>query len=242
MIKRTFIVEEHEEYGSVGFRPSWVPNADPLGGMAVAHDILEHFPGDDGGVECELMALGAAMWIRGKGGWWHDAYHADPAYHISGDFEELYRHVRWENFSLRDSGRTRPLNDEEAEDWCQRAATMGLRSVHENEGYGDLGEEEESHLSVFCSEQTRQRVVGWLRRGYRKAARRYRNSDSYSLCQIFRTIQKTADKWLERGAEEQQILEVSINLRSDDLKMKGGYPPDPYMDDYYGPETLTLIY
>ena len=61
----TFKVEEHEEYGSLGFKPSWYPNGAPLGGMTAAHDILEHFPNDNGGAESEFLALGAALWIRG---------------------------------------------------------------------------------------------------------------------------------------------------------------------------------
>jgi len=61
MKRYTFEVAEHEEYGSLGFKPSWYPKGDPLGGMAVAHDILEHFPKDDGSAEGEYMALGASL-------------------------------------------------------------------------------------------------------------------------------------------------------------------------------------
>ena len=46
-IKMAFAIEMHEDYGTVGLRPVNVPHADPLPGMATAHDMLEHFPGDD---------------------------------------------------------------------------------------------------------------------------------------------------------------------------------------------------
>ena len=40
--------------------------------MAVAHDILEHFPHGDGSPADELRALGASLWIR-------DGYHRNGA-------------------------------------------------------------------------------------------------------------------------------------------------------------------
>jgi hypothetical protein len=247
MIKRMFVVEEHEEYGTKGFRPKWMPQADPLGGMAVAHDILEHFPKDDGGVEAELQALGAALYIRGNGGYWWESHNTDPAYHVAGDFIELYRHCAYENFTLLDPGRTTRLDDEEAERWCQNAARDGLRSVHEEVSHllVHMRDNEDSEfLNAFCSDQTRLRVVGWLRKGYRRARKRYVGADPGIIVHsIFKPIAKTADKWLERGAEEGMLLEVSVNLRSGDVTMKGGYPPDPYYDEpYESMEELTLIY
>lgn len=37
----TFICETHEEFGCKGWKQEGVPGADPLGGMGVAHDVLE---------------------------------------------------------------------------------------------------------------------------------------------------------------------------------------------------------
>ena len=37
-ITRTFICEEHQEYSGKGWRPEWIPGADPLEGMGAAHD------------------------------------------------------------------------------------------------------------------------------------------------------------------------------------------------------------
>jgi len=43
----------------------------PIGGMGVAHDLLEHRPTDSGTIEEELQALGAMIYIRGVGGFFH---------------------------------------------------------------------------------------------------------------------------------------------------------------------------
>ena len=72
MITKTFIIEEHEEYQTKGARPIDTPHADPLGGMSVAHDMLEHFHNDQGSVYEELMALGASYYVRGETGFFNN--------------------------------------------------------------------------------------------------------------------------------------------------------------------------
>jgi len=67
----TFVCEEHEDFGDYGWRLKDRPDFDPLGAMAVAHDTLEHFEGDDGDISGECEAMGCMMWIRGIGGYWN---------------------------------------------------------------------------------------------------------------------------------------------------------------------------
>jgi len=111
-ITKTFVIEEHEEFGGLGLRPVDVPHADPLGGMATAHDMLEHFPGDDGGVEAELMALGATIFVRAEPGYFHNRIgNPDPAKNLAADFPEIARHDIHEGFGLRDPGRTCRVED-----------------------------------------------------------------------------------------------------------------------------------
>jgi len=90
-----FAVAEHAEFGGLGLVPKWYPTGDPLGGMAAAHDILEHFPNDDGSTEGELQALGAAIWVRGEGGVTFDSHggrYFDLERDIPADFPEIWRH------------------------------------------------------------------------------------------------------------------------------------------------------
>ena len=60
----------------------------PLEAMGVAHDILEHSPDDQGSAIEEFMALGAALYIRGDGGYW-SSHRYRPAFHIAGDITDV---------------------------------------------------------------------------------------------------------------------------------------------------------
>jgi hypothetical protein len=86
MKRYTFILEEWDTTGGLGLRPEWFPGADPLGGVAVAHDILEHDNMTVGDVNEEIQALGRMHWIRGEGGYFHDArYYQPPSIHFATD-------------------------------------------------------------------------------------------------------------------------------------------------------------
>ncbi len=65
MLVKQFVCEEHEEYGSLGWREKDKPHFAPFQGLAVAHDCLEHFPDDGPEIEHEMQALGAGLHVRG---------------------------------------------------------------------------------------------------------------------------------------------------------------------------------
>jgi len=227
-IKMTFVCEEHEEFGELGLRPADVPNADPLTGMAIPHDMLEHFPGDDGGVEAEFMALGAALLLRGETGWWQrDGNINSPDQHIASDFVDLYRHVAYEGFALLDPGTVEPVNDC-ADDVLSLAVRKGLALVREEEEPSEI-------LELFTCTQSAERILGWLRKGYAKAEERYASVDIYTLVySCFGIIETGVDKWLESGEAEGKTLDVEINLENLEVSMSAGYGAEgEYMDDCY---------
>ncbi len=216
MISKRFVVEEHEEYGGLGLRPADVPNADPLGGMTVAHDLLEHFPGDDGGVEAEFMALGACYFLRHESGFVNQQYggNRDAADAFSGDFMELYRHVAHENFTLLDPGAEAPIECEYTEDALSAIVRKGLALTRE-EIADSIGadEDEEEELHMFCSTQTGERILGWLRRGYRKATERFADVDAYSLAEVvFKGIETRIDDYLKGEPMAGTEVEIEVNL------------------------------
>jgi hypothetical protein len=236
IIEAQFAVETHEEYGTLGLRPVDMPNADPLGGMAVPHDMLEHFPGDDGGVEAEFMALGAMLLIRGQTGFLQRSGNVNPPEsHIAADFILLYRHVADEGFSLLDPGEedTGPLGDEhgDADSVLRRAVRLGLESTKEEERYNANRDEDEfgtdaddDELVIFCSDQTGERILGWLRKGYRKAVERYAGVDIYTLAYtVFEEIEGRVNKWLNSSAEEGMFLDVTVNLDRLSVSLEAGY-------------------
>lgn len=96
MIRFEFVVEEHKEYGMTGLRPKWMPDGDPLTGMATAHDCLEHVPESCrvGFAPGEFMALGAAVWIRAGGGYWaNKGSPVPPESHLASDFPDILTRV-----------------------------------------------------------------------------------------------------------------------------------------------------
>src|SRR5258706_10369581 len=100
-MKYIFISEEHEDFVTLGWKLKGCSGMDPLSGMAVAHDCMEHFPkvGQADGVAEEFMALGAALWIRGDTGYWANNYHT-PGANIGADARDIFSHIIHENYSF----------------------------------------------------------------------------------------------------------------------------------------------
>jgi hypothetical protein len=214
-----FTVAEHEEFGSLGFKPSWYPHGDPLGGMAVAHDILEHFPNDDGGAEGEFLALGAALYIRGETGYFQRHGNVNPPeVHLSAEFDMIWRaHTERDGRSdIREVSRVR---NTELLDTCRKIVRLGVKNLEEN------GVEPED----LPNHGTRELIARWLAKGYVKAARRYRKLDQHTLSYVFGKIEEAADKAL-KYADEGQVLTVWLDLKRYDVRTDLEYPRDPYDD------------
>lgn len=218
-ITGTFICELNPEYGDLGLRPLDMPHADANGGMAVAHDLLEHFPGDSGSIADELMALGASYLLRGQTDYYQRTGNVNPPEkHLASDFEELYMHFSTEGFPVGDPGNVEPVDDEDAEETFQSAVEIGMDNIVDifdfNEDAED-GEESESSqlLATFTSDEYRARMLGWLRRGYQRAVERFEGVDVNDLAYtVFTEIEEKANKWLNHDAEEGMTLDVEIDL------------------------------
>lgn len=214
IITGRFICEEHDGYGTLGLRPLAMPEADPLSGMTVAHDLLEHFPGDDGGVEAEFMALGASYWLRCESGYNESRSRVsrDQAENIAADFPELFRHIRDEGFTLTDPGHVEPIEDTSTDDALRRCAQMGVDETEQEETYqGNVDPE----LTTFCLNASVERITGWLRKGYRRATERFDGHDAFTLSEtVFGTIEKRLDDWLKTGDCEGVEIEITIDLEN----------------------------
>ena len=218
ILRKTFIVEMHEEFGSIGLRPVDMPHADPLGGMAIAHDILEHFAKDDGGIECELMALGAALYVRGEH--YHamkGSYYTDPAEHISSDFPELYRHYEYEHFTMRNPGKTAAIRDDENTDETLRRCVVKATALIHDELQG----------CEATYDWNNEHVLGWLRKGYRRARQRYKKVRRAELTECgFMAIEDACDKYLKHAEPYGQKITVTLDTRYWDVKLTELPHPD----------------
>ncbi len=198
MKRHTFVCAKHEEYGTMGWKLKNMAHFDPLGGMTIAHDILEHFPNDDGIASGECQALGASLYVRGE------EYSVgiknssnSPGTNMSGDIVNLFSEGR----EIAQAPKTKPLDDD-AENWIQDC----MHDARKKAAYRDVDD-------VNKLEEFFQNAIGWLRIGYKRAKVRYAGLTTNELAYFFYEIEKQADKYLKM-AEEGQELVVSTDTKN----------------------------
>ncbi len=201
-----FTVAEHEEYGTMGFKPSWYPAGDPLEGMAVAHDILEHFPHDSGSAEEEYQALGASLWIRGCGGY---KQNGTPEENIAADLPMVW--------SIQGAVRSCGLSKEsEVIEQARAAVTHWMR------------EKQYIDRENKPTDADQENVARWIAKGFQRARKRYRKHNPYTLCyRLFEPIEEQADKAL-KYAEEGMVLTVRVDFINLEIRVSCDYPEEEY--------------
>lgn len=198
---KTFKFEkvEHPEYGEYGWRMINT-NMDPLGGMGVAHDCLEHFGESDVTLSSELVALGASLFTRQDYYSAKGKFYTDPGKHVSSDLVEIMNCVaRGENIvtpskTYRDSG-------------CDDQITIALLECTK-----ELREDVCMAEALTLLHVESNKIRSWLRIGYRKAKLRYRGHSNWDVTNLFMQIEDTADKYL-RSAEVFEQLVVRVNYK-----------------------------
>jgi hypothetical protein len=223
-MKYVFEYREHEDYGSMGWAMKGCQDADPLDGKAVAHDILEHFPKvpESFGIGGEFMALGACYYLRGETGVLSNGYYT-YADNIAGEFPEILNHYLDHRLPFPEP-----------------KPTSGT-------GYGEPGISEiiaearklcTSEDGQFCGDPNKhdldnmlKKARGYMRIGYRKAARRYAGLDAYTLgnC-LFEDIAKIADDCLKQ-AEIGMELTIYTDIKNYDARGYVDYPEN-WDEDY----------
>lgn len=213
-----FTVKEHEEYGSMGFAPSWYPNGDPLGGMGVAHDILEHFPHDKGDAEGEYMATGAGLWIRGDTGYFTRNGNVNRAeVHLASEVLQTWDYLtrRDGRSTLRPCGLARNRNPELMEQ-CREIVRLAIQETEERGGINPLNWE------------NRELIARWIARGYMRAGKRYRKTPAYQVAyDLFGVIEERADTLLKH-AEEGMVLTVRLSGQHPWVTVDCDYPETYY--------------
>lgn len=186
-----FQLRMHEEFGSLGLAMVGRSWAEPLGGMAVAHDMLEHFRNDKGAVEEELMALGAGLHVRRANTRWFDR----ASENIGSEFRDQARYLADSGREeLDDPGRTRPTE-------IDSIVRDAVEYARKDWSYGS--DDEPPPLLMDA-----ERIVGWFRKGYRKAKARYRNIDEQTLWHTFFRIEEAAERAIKR-MDEGEIITIT---------------------------------
>ena len=224
-----FEKQYNDEFGSYGWLLRGAPSTYfPILGMGVAHDILEHQPGDNGTVEEELMALGAALYIRGNGDYWgRGGSKIPPGDHLASDISnDLAFKYGGVDEGIASPGRTKKLDDF-VEEWIAQAVD-GTKKEFEYHAQYYSNELEEFHANVA---DYLKKVPGWLRIGYRKAKKRYKVSP-WDLCEIFSKIEKDSDKYIDMVEDgDLFVVRLDANRLSCDTHIESKYDSMEWDDE-----------
>lgn len=203
-----FTFGEDREYGFSGWIPKFMPYENAVTGLGAAHDILEHGLRDDGTVESELMALGVSHYIRGEQGYYVDIGNVlPPEDHLAHPLSDMLKVLSARGRVLANPGITKSLWEETEESFAE--ASRKCLQLFEDE-YVHQYEEAPNYAGLSKSEVQR-RIVGWLRKGYRKGQARFKGHDPYSVKQLFKQLASQVDK-VKNFAEEGDELQVKLNL------------------------------
>ncbi len=230
-----FAIAEHEEHGFRGLQALFMPGAEPASGLTAAHDIMEHFRGVDLDSDGEAMALGAMIYTRGKAGYWqrNQTPYNSPGRVMAGDVARLWQE-RGQWGDITDPGRTTRIDDEEVEYWIEQAIVHARKEIRDD-FCGGFDEDWSAHNPPS---QWGNWVRGWLRKGYRRAMKRYTLS-SFTLADTFRRMEASLDEALKH-ADEGAIVRVSFVLKTCETHVytlnywEPGHPdydPDQWKDD-----------
>ncbi len=222
-----FVAAEHPEYGSMGWRSKHVYDFDPLPGMAVAHDILEHFADTTANADDEFQAFGSILYVRGLGGYFSRKSRYSPGSNLASDVPEIARHVVHGEATMKAAPKkTKPLSVE-VEGWIAEALREGRRECVEQFDDPD---------DMAVIDEMLKQAVDWIRIGFRRAEKRFQKAGlhgrraSEEICQLFEYIEQEADRYLKtvEGGEELRVV-VNISKRQATVTMT--YPWEMVGDD-----------
>ncbi len=215
-----FVHERHEDHGTYGWRPSWEPLFEPLGGMTVAHDCLEHHPRFVKGAAEEIMAFGAMVYTRAVPGYF---VNNGPEFNMGGGFPEMFSCYREHGMA------TAPrvfLRDRDVNDLIDEICSEGRRVIYSEleHGCGDDETQEEMRLEVPAFIENARR---YMRLGYRFTRERFGPLREHAASAMFCTIEQEADKQLN-WAEVGDILQVKVNFTRCHVDVKVKERKDDY--------------
>lgn len=216
-INREFIFGTDAETCLSGLIPTWIADATPARG--IAHDMLEHRLKEVGSpVTAELQAIGAIVALRLENGSFSSGRpHAEV---LALMIYEMLRDM-YNGKSVDPAGPTRPVSDldEWVEHLLQEAIPMAFRFAERGgDDLTELTRLRESHMVD---------ILGWVRRGYRNACKRYRHVDRYYVANsLFKKLNRASEELVDLELlEDGDHVSVSVCLRRGDINFRvNGYP------------------
>lgn len=223
--KFRFKYKEDQDYGGMGWIPTWMKGANTVTGRGAAHDILEHHPTMPLGAECEFHALGALFWGRGETGWFSQ-YTMFPVNEvIARDHISILQRVAEGEETLLKPPRTRKLSEDlygDADEALHEMIRKGIQMSKKE--WEDMTE-----YKMPIPNDAADRILGWMRMGYRYAARRFGSNHQWEMSHLFELISREVDK-IEKREElwPDDELVVSTNFKKFTARVDLIHPEEMY--------------
>lgn len=201
MISKRFTFCDTHPSGIEGWQIAGAPECfEPSSGLGVAHDAMEHFD-LDGTLESELLAFGAALYIRGDdmANYWAETGRRETRFSENMSHDLAY-------FLLErdmDVAPTRSphLWEEGDEDRLQQLAERTLAVMH-----SEVLSMQDEPLDVDRAQEALRLTLHWMRRGYRKAAQRWRYLTRAEVLAMFISVEQEATRYLKDAEAGDELI------------------------------------
>lgn len=214
----------------IGWRPKHMPGFDPVDALTTVHDCFEHFPKTEvGGIQDELLAQGAMLWLRLEGGYFGEfgSSNFDLDSMLKRQVPPAWGMLYATALARRMAKQDAPMLDESVKPLPTRTEGVLMRIIATADDLiGKTGiwgsfEGRLCNLDLSQIRMLREVVMNsapWIRLGYRLAAKRYEGLDKRRLVRLFNmTIEKVAASLLmeesirtHRGEGEHSVLRLKI--------------------------------
>ena len=225
MIRNVFEWRQDEEYGGEGWIMKGKPNFNASTGNGIAHDCLEHFRNDGDDLDAEMRAFGSMLWIRVETGWFFNNGRGtlSAADNLGSDIARFLEQMQHGELNLPKPGRTARLDDcmeDEIEAVIIEALKMANAEMQCNA-------DEDYQPAPFERGWETDRMIGWMRIGYRKCAQRWKHSDAHSVAYAFDQIRALVHKQYKDGQLGDE-LHIAVCPRRAHVEVNRRYAEDLY--------------
>lgn len=192
-----FIAGKNPITRDLGWKPLDIKGFDPVAPVMVVHNIMEHFPDDEGGAHNEYQAQGAAFWLRHEGKY---------PFLISKDviapaFGMLFYHII--NSSLKTKKcplveqALLPLKNRDTDSLIKETLENAREYISTGDfvyGAGRTLKMPQKGYDILYD--SLEQALGWMRIGYLRAAKRYQGLDKRKLVKLFIETQNAVEYYL----------------------------------------------
>lgn len=217
--RRQFVYEEDQDTGITGLRPLWMPHANAT--TMVAHDILEHFSGNEqlSAAEDELLALGALLALRIENGLFNGHYSDcdQLANVVLGVLSDL------ESSENEEAPRAIAMQRKTSENcWALELIDKACDKALELTRGGRLDSASPQLWLESSCPDLMQRVKAWVAQGYARTWQRFYGVDLYTVGgQFYNQLNRMSRKLVDSDVlQEGDKVDFWVSAHKADIQIR----------------------